>query len=598
MSELSDLRKNWTVAGDTWDEESSLAFAQRAISLSDAQLAIKILKAAEIRFTSDSDIKYRLALAYANSGSKREVFKYLDELITAIGTDDRNYVDAKCLMGRLQKDQFIRDPDSAEGQKALLGALEAYNLAYEFSGNAFPGINAATLFFLAGEVETARNLAHELIKNNAKDQKEIWHFATLAEAHLLREEFDEAFEHYKKVAELCGKDYGSLNSVRKHILLIAEKMKVPKRLSTLLAGPVICVFSGHMFDTKDRESPRFPMELGAAVADEIGMVIDKEGINIGYCSAANGGDILFAKEMIKRNLEVNIVIPFDRDVFRTASVVRGGIDQSQEYWEVLRDASSVTVATEESYLGNPCLFSYAADLIEGYAQLRADEFGGKVIMLAAIDPYETGLSGGSVELSQEWLDMGMDVSIVDIAELRGAPPGKAMLQTSELLHDKRRLDREIKSVVEVVTNAGDKAELVWALFKGRIPNSWQDTMEGGGANRAFNVVKDAAEYAYRLRAEAGLVNWQEHGLPLDTEIQIAVHTGPVFARKSNQAEYYGSHVFHARDMATVAPAGCIYLTEQAAALLATHGPESYSADYIGELEVNLKRKAVYRLHRA
>ena len=66
---------------------------------------------------------------------------------------------------------------------------------------------------------------------------------------------------------------------------------------------------------------------------------------------------------------------------------------------------------------------------------------------------------------------------------------------------------------------------------------------------------------------------------------------------SEKRDYYGSHVFHAHDLAEVTPADCIYLTEQAAALLAIHGPYTFISDYLGAMEVKFKPRRVYRLHR-
>jgi hypothetical protein len=365
----------------------------------------------------------------------------------------------------------------------------------------------------------------------------------------------------------------------------------------MVAEPMVVVFAGHMIDNVDREVPRFPEAIENDVAAEIGKAIDSENIKIGYCSAANGGDLLFAKEMIKRELEVNIVLPFDPEVFRRSSVVRGGIDRSREFRQVLNGASSVTIATEESNLGNPCLFSYAADLIEGYAALRSQQLGSTVKMIAAIDPYETGLTGGAVEVSQKWLDEGIDVTIVDIAEIRGGDNSTGIRVTPESLMDSRPLDREIKTVVEVVTNLPEKSQTLIDLLQARVPDRW-DSLRGGGLSKAFNTIEDAADYAYRLRAESHMISWADHGLPESTRIQVAIHTGPVFRNiDSEKRDYYGSHVFHANDLAEVTPADCIYLTEQAAALLAIHGPDSFISDYLGTMEVKFKPRRVYRLHR-
>lgn len=597
MTELSDLRKKWRLEGKDWDLQRLTDSGDRAISLSDSQLAIDIFRDAVSRFEPNSDVRYLLALAYANTGSRDEVLRHIGLLTSSITDSDPRYVDCFALLGRVEKDRYIRHKGTPAGEQALINAIDAYNTAYEVSENSFPGINAATLFYCAGEKETAGLIATSLIEKNAGDQEGMWQLATLAEAHLLLEQHEQAIDGYRQVVEICGKDYGLWASVKKHMLLIAEHQKLPAALQDMLAEPMVVVFSGHLLDSEDREVPRFPVSIEDAVAAEIGKVIEAQNIKIGYCSAASGGDLLFAREMIKRELEVNIILPFDREIFRSTSVVHGGIDRSKEYRDVLATASSVTIATEESNLGNPCLFSYAADLIEGYASLRAQHLGCSVKMIAAIDPYTAGSTGGAVEVSQKWLDAGIDVTIVDIAAIRGeVAPGEVKV-TAENLMDPRPLDREIKSVVEVVTNLEGQSQPLIEVLQARVPDQWQ-SMKGGGLNKAFHSIEDAADYAYRLRAESQMVSWEDHGLPASTRIQIAIHTGPVFVNtESEERDYFGSHVFHARDLAALTPAGCIYLTEQTAALLAIHGPDFFISDYLGTMEVKFKPRRVYRLHR-
>ena len=103
----------------------------------------------------------------------------------------------------------------------------------------------------------------------------------MAEAHLLLEEFDSARYYYQRVVNMIGTDYGLLTSVKKHLPLIAAKIKIPNDIQEMLTGPTIAVFSGHMFDTSDRVTPRFPLEIRDQVTAEIGEFIDSNQVKIG-----------------------------------------------------------------------------------------------------------------------------------------------------------------------------------------------------------------------------------------------------------------------------------------------------------------------------
>ena len=161
--------------------------------------------------------------------------------------------------------------------------------------------------------------------------------------------------------------------------------------------------------------------------------------------------------MLNRGLEINIVLPFAADEFRRTSVALEGIDETQEFWDVLKHASSVSIATDESHLNNPCLYNHAADLIEGHAQLRARQCDGQAKFIAAIDPYTSGELGGSIERAIIWLEEGLDVHIIDLSKIRGAEKTVSILPKPNQKADTRRLDREIKTIVEVSSNTNDDA---------------------------------------------------------------------------------------------------------------------------------------------
>ncbi len=595
MAETKNLRQLWTSESANWDESQAQENAREAISLSDMHLAIDICKNAIERFGPSPTSQYLQALAYANCGSREEVFRLLDPLKEAVTKKDDVYTDTLSLVGRLEKDRYTRAPEGDEKDNALANALDAYHSAYEITGASFPGINAATLFLLADAKQQSREIAAALITSNASDQDEFWQLATLAEAHVLLEEYDTAKHYYEQVVDKAGKNFGLIASVKKHLPYIDEKQSVPNAILNLLDGPAIAIFSGHMFDTEDRAEPRFPVSLREQVAEAIGNYIDEVDVKVAYCSAACGGDLIFCREILNRGLELNIVLPFASEEFRRTSVAIKGIDESMEYWDILKAANSVTIATDESHLNNPILYTHAANLIEGYALLRAGQCNGRVEVIAAVDPSSSGETGGSIERTIDWLKQDLEIHLVDIGAIRG-DTSETTLPTVAKKSDARHLGREIKSLVEITSNVPMEA-----LVKGLEDKLPEDApyMKGHGINRAFDDVKDAADYAYHVRAISPLVNWQELAGVDNLELQIAIHTGPIFPRsKTKDKDYFGTHVFYAKELSEVTPPGCIYLTEPAAALLLTHGPDEYVSDYLGTMQIKTFNRQIYRLHRS
>jgi hypothetical protein len=83
------------------------------------------------------------------------------------------------------------------------------------------------------------------------------------------------------------------------------------------------LFSGHMIDAPGRNPPRFPPALEPAVSEAIRDAvkrIDPGATGVGICSAACGGDILFAETLIDRGVPIRVYLPFDERTFMDKSV--------------------------------------------------------------------------------------------------------------------------------------------------------------------------------------------------------------------------------------------------------------------------------------
>jgi len=88
-------------------------------------------------------------------------------------------------------------------------------------------------------------------------------------------------------------------------------------------------FSGHMIDAPDRETPRFPPASERIARDAIARLLAQLNAgpaDLGICSAACGGDLLFAETALERGLPLEIYLPFDVNTFALRSVAFAGGD--------------------------------------------------------------------------------------------------------------------------------------------------------------------------------------------------------------------------------------------------------------------------------
>ncbi|MES2564066.1 MAG: hypothetical protein V4637_15235 [Pseudomonadota bacterium] len=109
------------------------------------------------------------------------------------------------------------------------------------------------------------------------------------------------------------------------------------------------LFSGHMIDTAERLSPRFPPALAPRVADAIRAKLAKLSAgadDLAISSAACGSDILFAEAVLDRGVPLRIYLPFDELQFIERSVNFANSDWPARYRAVIAKAQ-LFIATRE-----------------------------------------------------------------------------------------------------------------------------------------------------------------------------------------------------------------------------------------------------------
>ena len=97
-------------------------------------------------------------------------------------------------------------------------------------------------------------------------------------------------------------------------------------MSAIQIGEVpknVLLFSGHMIDGPDRQTPRFPAEKEAVATGAIAETVAKIGAGPGdlaICGGACGGDLIFAEACLARGMRLEFYIPFDQPIFLANSV--------------------------------------------------------------------------------------------------------------------------------------------------------------------------------------------------------------------------------------------------------------------------------------
>ena len=281
------------------------------------------------------------------------------------------------LLGRIEKDAWIetwRQPDyspekmreEASFQDALLrAAITSYSTAFSAeSGHYYSGINAVTLMHLYRhltqdtrydtQVTTMSGGVRWAASCEQDPQQAFWAKATRAELEVLTGNPESVICAYKEAIVLAQKDWFALNSTLAQLKLLNDLGFNPEQVSAGIKTferalePVkkpnetwqprkVLLFSGHMVDTPDRETPRFPFDKVAIAQAEIANVLEKleaNSLDLALIQGASGGDLIFAEVCQKRGVKVQLMQPFPEPEFIERSVAPSQGEWRSRYFDV------------------------------------------------------------------------------------------------------------------------------------------------------------------------------------------------------------------------------------------------------------------------
>jgi hypothetical protein len=115
----------------------------------------------------------------------------------------------------------------------------------------------------------------------------------------------------------------------------------------------VVLFTGHMIDTSDRATRRFPPDkesIAAAKIAETLAELDTGRGDLAICGGACGGDILFAEACVAIGMRLEIYLPLDEAAFLANSVDFAG-DNWHDRYLAAKSKATLHVASDE--LGPP-----------------------------------------------------------------------------------------------------------------------------------------------------------------------------------------------------------------------------------------------------
>ena len=534
----------------------------------------------------DLRLRYLRTLALARSGATDRARSQIEGLAQAAADhpDSGLREDIVAMGARLSKEAALRASGTERTQAAAMAARE-YERLYRTTGGFYPAINAATLWLLAGEANTAGRLAGVVLNSCRPPYGDYWTAASAAEAALVLGDIRAARTAIAAAADLSQHDPAARAVTRRQLLLVCDALVLDPAVLSPLAPITVIHYTGHRV-APPGAAGRFPAEQESVIAAEIGQKIDQHDVAVAYGSMAAGADVLVAEAVLARGAQLHVVLPFALQDFLTASVVASGPSWVDRFHRCLEQADSVSYSYDGAYLDDPVLFDLAGRVAMGDAVLRGRALDANLLQLAVWDGEATAQPAGTAADVACWRHSGRSTIVIHTDPRR---PSIA----SHLAAPVRELRAMIFSDIAGFSQLTDAAI---PTFMNHVMARIADTIDtfgdgvllrqtwGDGVYLVMRDVPSAAQCALALQQTWAAIDLNTLGLGALRGMRIGGHAGPVFRGTDHvrrEPAFYGSAVVRAARIEPRTPEGQVYVTHPFASLAALEGDPSWTCEYVG-----------------
>jgi len=555
------------------------------------------------RHPGNPELAYRAVLALARSGATAEAERRYAEL-GLVGSAD---VEVAALAARIMKDRALASSGD-QRRRFAAKAAEQYRRVAARGGGYFPVINAGTMSLVAGLTNDARALAFEALELiTSSGATSYYSVATRAEAHLLLGDLEEAKLALEEAAGLVDDDYGAVSTTRRQLRAICDTTGDNPDWLSVLAGPVIAHYCGHIVFSMDGPGALRFDEV--TTAEKMAAALLEHSIGFAYGSLAAGADILWAEALLAAGAELHVVLPCAVADFLDVSVAPSGARWVERFHSCLDAAVRISFATEGPLLGDESLFTYCSGIAMGLALLRARHLDSDALQLALWDgSVGTGPVGTAADV-ERWKQTGQKQVIVTPT---GTSPGRGTAhQPSKRPHPQRVVKALLIGDMRGFSKLSDmqvlmfSTEVLGALAK--VLASFGDAVEyrntwGDALIAVFSDSLAASTCALELQEAIASLDMAALGLPESLAFRLSGHIGPMFSIHDpvrGFPTYAGNHISRAARIEPVTPPGAVYVTEAFAADLELSGGGELRCDYVGHMPTarDYGRLRMYRLRR-
>ncbi len=630
-TKIQQLHERWLEHNkDLWalDVNTYLAFVEECILKAELLLAYDVLSEGIDLFPDHLQIKTSFALVLNRMEMSEEAKSVLMDLLQENHEDEVVLgILASAYKNLARKKQAASPFQSPVTNEHLGMSIEFYQKAYAQSKNTWHGINLATLQMIIGNEKVATDIAKEVFRNLFNQAQDLvinnyWDLATLGEALVILQDYDEAINYLKRAIEGNKKDIGSQVATKKNLSLLFHYQKIPRdiytQLTNLFSIPKIVVFSGHMIDKDEKADCRFPKWLESVVSDLIKKKLELLGDIETYSSAACGADILFIEHALQKGAKINIILPCARELFIKKSVnYLAGSNWEKRFYKILDSDINLIELTSitDDHLEIP--YDFANQLIFGLSKMHARNLCTELIPFVVYNKDSKELDGGTASVVSDWKKLKLDIEKIELDKLLKEKNASCDAKEAPLLHSRtgyryaghtvsllyadtvnysKLSDYEMMRFGEITLEFLNKT-LKENNYKVGEKNTWGDAFF-----ISFDDACEAGCCALTMMDFINNFNWRNVGVNKNIKMRMALHAGVVYSFKNpltGQITFNGINVCRAARMESITPPGRVFCSEEFAAFCETLNIDKFSCSYVGQklMPKHLGKYPTYLLRR-
>ncbi|WP_026942244.1 adenylate/guanylate cyclase domain-containing protein [Hellea balneolensis] len=517
--------------------------------------------------------------------------------------------DILALSGRIIKGR-IEEKNGPSSPSLYADAATLYEQTYEQTRGGYSGVNAASLWYMAGDKKRARHLAQTILRSyeNSGPELEVPNYyfhATRAECLFLLENEGAAASALKKALEVDPDNHAARATTIKQFKMLGYG-ELPTCARPLQIPP--CVhYTGHLFYIGE---PRPERSLTAVetktLSDEIKQMMERSPSSLAFGALAAGADILFAEGFLDRGVDLHLVLPVPIVDFKRLSVTPMGSEWAERFEAIIPQAKSIRIILDDPGDFDALDLRMGSLIAMGLTRLTAERLSAGVQQFSVMDKQGQEAHPAGTQLDTRlWHDSGGETQNIDWPHPRQDKPTVPLPQS-----DRRAFRAMLFTDLKGYGGLPDRSlpDIVSQIFepmaqKCRTLNvqplhikSW-----GDGLFLVFETPLAAAEAAFEImdsfnESVAAAAGGKTHNLSL----RIGIHFGPVWERPdpfTQTPNLYGRHVTTAARLEALAVPGSICVSENFAAMLAMQGQgaENLICDYAGRMKSE-KEETVFSLY--